>query len=271
MSPALSGWAAGVLPALETALSAQFDDVDPEFRGALLYPLQTGGKRIRPLLAFAAAEAVGAEPARAGPAALAVELVHTYSLVHDDLPAMDDDDVRRGRPTVHKVYGEALAILVGDALLTHAFLVVADSPGLVAELARAAGATGMVGGQVLDIGGCANDLPALTRLHARKTGALIRAAVRMGGIAAGASSDELEALARYGEAVGLAFQVADDVLDAEQDAAPEGPPSFVRLLGVHGAAAEAQRLADLACSAAEALPFPTRLQELARFAVERRV
>lgn len=271
MTPSLAAWAGELLPAFEEALFASFEDADPGFREALRYPLKTGGKRIRPLLAFAGADAVGAEPRRALPAALALELVHTYSLVHDDLPAMDDDDFRRGRPTVHKVHGEAMAILVGDALLTEGFAVIADSPALVRELAAAAGAVGMVGGQVLDIGGGAQDLRSLTRLHARKTGALIRAAVRMGGFSVGASAAQLDALTRYGEAVGLAFQVADDVLDAEQDADPTGPPSFVRLLGLDGATAEAGRLADLACHAAAELPRSQRLVELARFAVERTV
>ncbi len=271
MTPSLAAWAAGLVPDFEAALFGRFEDADPGFREALRYPLQTGGKRIRPLLAFAAAGALGADPRRALPAALALELVHTYSLVHDDLPAMDDDDLRRGRPTVHKVYGEAMAILVGDALLTEGFAVIAESPAMVRELAAAAGAVGMVGGQVLDIAGGSQDVVSLTRLHARKTGALIRAAARMGGFAAGADARQLEALTRYGEAVGLAFQVADDVLDAEQDAAPEGPPSFVRLLGLAGATAEASRLGDVACGAAEELPAAERLVELARFAVERTI
>jgi geranylgeranyl pyrophosphate synthase len=269
MTERLAAWTASTLPAFESALLARFEDADAGFREALRYPLQTGGKRIRPLLTFAAAEAVGGRSTDALPVALALELVHTYSLVHDDLPAMDDDDLRRGRPTVHKVYGEALAILVGDALLTEAFVEVAHAPLLVRELASAAGAVGMVGGQVLDIAGGANDLAALTRLHARKTGALIRAAVRMGGLSAGASAAAMDTLTTYGEAMGLAFQVADDVLDAAQDAAPDGPPSFVRLLGVDGAGAEAARLAGVACAAAAALPNGAMLADLARFAVER--
>ena len=160
---------------------------------------------------------------------------------------------------------------MGDALLTGAFEMVADWPGQVRELAIAAGAGGMVGGQVLDIGGGAQDVASLTRLHARKTGALIRAASRMGALAGGADAGQLAALTTYGEAVGLAFQVADDVLDADEDAAPDGPPSFVRLLGLDGAAAEARRLSTVACEAVAGLPSARPLLELARFAVERTI
>ena len=272
MSPELQRWAGPHLAQVEAGLAAAFVGVEPEaFRAALVYPLQTGGKRIRPLLCLAAAEAVSGTANGAVPAACALELLHTYSLVHDDLPARDDDAERRGRPTVHVVFGDATAILVGDALLTEAFAMVADAPALVRELAAAGGASGMVGGQYLDIHGVAGSMSELTRLHRLKTGALIRAAVRMGGLAAGADADALAALTRYGEAVGLAFQVADDVLDAEQDAGPEGPPSYLRFLGRAGAIAEAARLRDEALAAVAGLVGAGPLCLLARFAVERTV
>ncbi len=254
---------------VEAALAGVCPDAEPGLREALLYPIQTGGKRIRPLLCLAAAESVGGDAAAALSPALALELVHTYSLVHDDLPAMDDDDERRGRPTVHIVYGEATAILVGDALLTAAFEQVADSPILVRELARAAGGAGMVGGQYLDICGNVDGIEALKHLHRLKTGALLRAAVRMGGVVGGASQLQLQALARYGEAVGLAFQIADDVLDADEVTEDAGPPSYVRLLGVDGARAEARRLVQEATTAVGELPRPQFLLLLAEFVAAR--
>lgn len=267
-------WAAERLAIVEPLLARTFAEVEPAtFREACRYPILTGGKRIRPLLCLAAAEAVGGPGAwlRQGvlDAAVAVELLHTYSLVHDDLPAMDDDAERRGRPTVHVVYGDATAILVGDALLTEAFAQISGAPACVGELARAAGARGMVGGQYLDIHGLAGDLAALQTLHAKKTGALIRAAACMGALQVGASQDELARTARFGELIGLAFQVHDDVLDAVQDAGEGGPPSYVRSLGVVGAAAEAKRLASEAESVASTFAAPEGLARLARFAVER--
>lgn len=193
---------------------------------AMRYSLFAGGKRVRPILAVAAAEALGAKTAGLLPAAGALELIHTYSLVHDDLPAMDDDDLRRGRPTCHKVYGEAIAILAGDGLLTMAFEALSDprrlkaipAPRLLAiirELATASGVFGMVGGQVVDIQseGKEMDLPTLEYIHTHKTGALIRASVRVGALYAGAGERQFAALSRYGELVGLAFQIADDILD----------------------------------------------------------
>ncbi len=197
----------------------------PELLEAMEYSLLAGGKRLRPVLVVAARRLFdsGLDPM---PAAGALELVHTYSLIHDDLPAMDDDDLRRGRPTSHKRFGEALAILAGDALLTEAFGLVARAYAggdpdrglaVVAELARAAGAAGMVGGQVLDMAGEAHDQPALERLHRMKTGALMTAAVRCGGLLGGADTGALAALTAYGRQIGLAFQVADDVLDVVGD------------------------------------------------------
>ena len=270
MSDALATWSAPRLAKFEVALGHALADVEPvALREACRYPLRTGGKRIRPLLCLAAAEAVGGESEQALAAATAIELVHTYSLVHDDLPAMDDDDERRGRPTVHVAFGEAVAILVGDALLTEAFLHVAHQPPLVRELSLAAGARGMVAGQFRDITGLAHDGDSLVLLHRQKTGALIRAAVRMGGMSAGADGAALDRLSRYGELVGLAFQVADDVLDAEQDAGADGPPSFLRLYGREWTVNEARRLAAEAETCARQLPQGEPLAWLARFAVER--
>ena len=212
---------------------------------AMRYSLMAGGKRLRPILALAAAEAVGEPAARAEamPAAGAIEVSHTYSLVHDDLPAMDDDDLRRGRPTAHIAFGEGLAILVGDALLTQAFVVLgrhppAAAPTLVARhlrasvwLAKAAGAIGMVGGQALDLAatGEATDgasseeaRQALREIHARKTGALIRAAAVSGAILGGADTSATHAVDTYAAQLGLAFQIVDDILDVEGDAANLG-------------------------------------------------
>jgi geranylgeranyl diphosphate synthase type II len=199
----------------------------PSIHRAMRYSLFAGGKRIRPILAIAAARAVSDSPEGIEQAAATLELVHTYSLIHDDLPALDNDDLRRGRPTCHKVFGEALAILAGDALLTLAFEVLSGLPQadaerkirLVTELSRAAGTVGgMIGGQVNDLEGEGKYPTALLleSIHRAKTGALLRASVRMGGIYAGAADDELHALSLYGEHVGLAFQIIDDVLDVEE-------------------------------------------------------
>ena len=254
------------------------DAVPGPFVDACLYPLQTGGKRVRPMLALAAAEAVAGAPTEATwAAAVAVEYIHTYSLVHDDLPAMDDDDTRRGRPTVHKAYDEGTAILVGDALLTAAFEVLtsvtdpAMAIGLVRELADASGHRGMIGGQALDIGmaGPAADLAGLQDVHRRKTGALIRGAVRMGAISVGATEAQLASLTTYGEAVGLAFQLADDVLDADEDAGEDGPPSYVRFFGVQETRRRAESELDWALASLAQLPNPAALRALAHFIVRR--
>jgi geranylgeranyl diphosphate synthase, type II len=194
---------------------------------AMRYSLFAGGKRIRPLLAIAAANAVSDAPVGIESAACVLELIHTYSLIHDDLPALDNDDLRRGRPTCHKVFGDAMAILAGDALLTLAFEVLAKLPdvdaerriALVRELATASGTVGgMIGGQVNDIEGEGKFPTAalLESIHRAKTGALLKASVRMGAIYAGASDEQLAALNRFGEHIGLAFQIVDDVLDVEQ-------------------------------------------------------
>src|SRR3954453_956250 len=196
---------------------------------AMRYSLLGGGKRLRPILCLLAAEACGADPAAAMPAACALELVHTYSLIHDDLPAMDDDDLRRGRPTCHKAFDEATAILAGDGLLTLAFELLsrhvrpaAGALACVRALAEGAGPAGLVGGQMADLQAEGRDDPtleALESIHRRKTGALLRASLRMGGIVAGADAATLRALETYGHAVGLAFQIVDDLLDVEGDEA----------------------------------------------------
>ena len=267
---------------VDALLVSRFADAwPPRFREACVYPLQTGGKRMRPLLGLAAAQALGqADHPGALPAASAVELIHAYSLVHDDLPAMDDDDVRRGKPTVHKVYDDATGILVGDALLTEAFSLLADAEvsaetqaRLVMELAQAAGHRGMVGGQAADVGlgGPVSDLETLLRLHRGKTGALIRCAVRLGAIVGGATPDQLADLTRYGEAVGLAFQLADDILDEEQDAGEDGPPSVVKLLGVDETRARAHALIEEARCRIQGLSDPSALDALATYTVERKI
>jgi geranylgeranyl diphosphate synthase type II len=240
----------------------------------LIFP---GGKRLRPALAFAAAEAVGAPPARAVEMAAAVELVHTWSLVHDDLPCMDDDDLRRGRPTVHKLFGEAVAVLAGDALLAAAFEGLAHSvehhePARVAaalrDLAHAAGSRQLVGGQADDLafprdGATAAGVESVQR---RKTAALFAAAVVGGARLGGGDGASLERLRRFADDVGVAFQIADDWLDRDVDEAC----SLVRVIGADAARARAESLLEDALAALE--PFGARaaaLRELARFAVWR--
>jgi geranylgeranyl pyrophosphate synthase len=277
---ALGPWAKAGREQVDALLAARFEDAwPPRFQEACRYPIATGGKRMRPLLVLAAAEALGRSgDATVQHAAAAVELVHAYSLVHDDLPAMDDDAERRGRPTVHIAYDEATAILVGDALLTEAFAVIADCPASAESriamtrcLARAAGHRGMVGGQAADVGlgGPVGDLDALLALHRGKTGALIQAAVQLGGLAAGADAADLERLGAYGAAVGLAFQLADDVLDSDQDAGEHGPPSFVKLMGAEATQTRARALVEEAIAAIAPLPPPQRLITLARFTIDR--
>lgn len=276
-------WLAPRLTRLDTFLQRALADAEPDrFREALEHPLFGGGKRVRPALVFAAFDAIRPEedPEQALAAAAAVELVHTYSLVHDDLPCMDDDALRRGRPTTHIVFGEGAAVLVGDALLTEAFALLARAPWsaevrieAVSVLANAAGHRGMVGGQAKDIGlgGAIETLVSLERLHAEKTGALIAAAVVLGGLAAGAGPEQRDALARFGAQVGLAFQLADDLLDAEQDAGDGGPPSFVTLLGAEETRRRAQQLSISARKAITSLPAPAALEAIAQFTVDRSI
>jgi len=204
------------------------DDYPPTLYRSMHYSLFAGGKRIRPILSIAAAEAVGGKVEAVIPVAVAIEMIHTYSLIHDDLPAMDDDDIRRGKPTNHRVFGEATAILTGDALLTHAFTILSGDTlsgllpkkrvlQIIHEIGLGAGPYGMVGGQQLDMEseGKKGDIKLLEEIHMKKTAALIRAAVRSGGIAGGATETQLIALTDYAEKIGLAFQIADDILDVE--------------------------------------------------------
>jgi geranylgeranyl diphosphate synthase type II len=226
----LSGYLAEQVRAIDHVLEnwVPAESSDPEsIHRAMRYSLFAGGKRIRPILAVAAARAISDSPDGIENAAATLELIHTYSLIHDDLPALDNDDLRRGRPTCHKVFGEAMAILAGDSLLTLAFEVLSRLPQidaerkirLVEELARASGTVGgMIGGQVNDIEGEKKTPTAflLESIHRAKTGALLRASLRMGAIYAGATAAELAALSEFGEHVGLAFQIIDDVLDVEE-------------------------------------------------------
>lgn len=205
------------------------EDIPATLYESMHYSLSAGGKRIRPILAIASCEAVGGTIDDVIPAAIAIEMIHTYSLIHDDLPSMDNDDLRRGKPANHKVFGEATAILAGDGLLTMAFGILSDTKSfknqaylerrlkIIREIAVAAGPDGMVGGQQLDIEneGKKIDIVSVEKLHNRKTGALILAAIRTGGISGGASELQLQALTDYGKKTGLAFQIADDILDVE--------------------------------------------------------
>lgn len=195
---------------------------------AIHYSVKAGGKRLRPILALAAYEACGGTNQIIYPAAAAVELIHTYSLIHDDLPCMDDDDLRRGQPTLHKKFNEAVALLAGDALHDLAFELMAKTgnPLAIRELAEAIGTSGMLAGQMADIEaeGRQLDVDEITFIHSRKTGKLIRGTVRIGAILAGASEEYVEAISRYGEKIGLAFQIIDDILDIEGDQETLGKP-----------------------------------------------
>jgi geranylgeranyl pyrophosphate synthase len=244
---------------------------------AMRHLLLPGGKRLRPALAFAGAEAVSAPPGRALPVAVAVELVHTYSLVHDDLPCMDDDHERRGRPTVHVAFGEATAVLAGDALLALAFETLAGAEGsparllaTVRDLAEAAGSRQLVGGQHEDLhdAEARREAVRLESVQARKTGALIRAAVVGGARLGGADAEALARLGRFASRIGVAFQIADDLLDGER--AHDDGASLVGLLGAEAARARAQHLLDEALAELEPFGTPAEgLRELARFAVGR--
>jgi geranylgeranyl diphosphate synthase, type II len=278
---------------LDRLVPAEYESPS-EVHRAMRYSLFAGGKRLRPVLCIAAGEIFGAPESELLPVACALELIHTYSLVHDDLPAMDDDDLRRGRPTCHKVFGEAIAILAGDALLTHAFQVLAERGvtsenvvrriRVVGEIARAAGsAGGMIGGQVLDMLAERKSIdgPALDALHASKTGALLTASVVAGALTGGADDTAVATLRRFGASTGLAFQVADDVLDvlATSDDigktpgkdASAGKATYPALYGVEESRARADALVADALDALDALDRPAdRLRQIARFVVERR-
>lgn len=299
-----SAWSGRRLDAVETALGSLLPPADQHPRRlheAMRYAVLGGGKRIRPLLAHAAAEfgagdaaAVESNPVR-GPdpaaatdaAACAVELIHAYSLVHDDLPCMDDDDLRRGRPTVHRQFDEATAMLVGDALQALAFGALVDMgpaalPAALAELARAAGSAGMAGGQAIDLESVGQrlDRARLEDMHRRKTGAMLVASLRLGWLAGSGGRPVPEALDVYGAALGLAFQVVDDILDVEGDAATLGKtagkdaaadkPTYVSAMGLEEARLLARALHDEAMGAiAAAGPRARRLRELAQRVVTR--
>ncbi|HKX29850.1 MAG TPA: farnesyl diphosphate synthase [Blastocatellia bacterium] len=268
------------------------ENVEPSsIHQAMRYSVFAGGKRLRPILAIAAGELFGAPEHELLPAACSLEMIHTYSLIHDDLPAMDNDDLRRGRPTNHVVYGEAMAILAGDALLTQAFRTLIDHESssalkkvrVLSEVARAAGTAGaLIGGQVLDIQSEGKIVTGqqLEAIHRAKTGALITCAVRIGALIGEASVSELEALTIYGQKIGLAFQVADDLLDeiatsqelgktAGKDAASQ-KATYTTLYGVEGARKMADQLCQEALSALEFDRDTRVLQAIARFIVERR-
>ncbi|WP_421867160.1 (2E,6E)-farnesyl diphosphate synthase [Motiliproteus sp.] len=270
---------------LSTSLdSAPHPDGHPaRLLDAMRYSLFNGGKRIRPVLVYAACEALGGDLNHADQAAAAVECIHAYSLIHDDLPAMDDDELRRGKPTCHIAFDEATAILAGDALQSLAFELLANDPTLAAEnrlamllgLSRASGASGMVAGQALDMDAEQRTLTLaqLERVHNLKTGALINAAVELGARASGnADPQTLAALAQYSNAIGLAFQVQDDILDIESDTETLGKTqgadlarsksTYPALLGLEGAHAMAQKLHQLALDALQPLPQNTELLRL---------
>lgn len=258
------------------------------------YSLLAGGKRIRPILSVAAAEAVNGTAESAIPVAVALEMIHTYSLIHDDLPAMDNDDLRRGKPTNHKVFGEATAILAGDGLLTHAFVILSDktlcakTPAervlrILHEIGLGAGPSGMVGGQQSDIESEGRNLGIkdLEQLHTKKTGALIRAAIRAGGIAGGATDIQLAALTDYAERIGLAFQIADDILDIEGDPEEMGKSAgkdveqnkntYPALMGLEESRVLENRLVNEAIEALKGFDEKAEpLRAIARFIVERK-
>ena len=284
--------------ALRSVVPAASSDAPASLVEAMSYSLLAPGKRLRPLLAVLACEAIGGTVDAALPAACALEMVHTYSLIHDDLPAMDDDDLRRGLPTCHKKFGEALAILAGDALLAMAFEVLGTSYGprtaavSCVELARGSGAAGMVGGQVLDLeaegripaGRASEGVAGLENIHRRKTGALFRSALRLGLYAAqgecenGVNPQTLADADAYASAFGLAFQVTDDLLDVESTAealgkragkdATRGKMTYPGLLGIEESRSRAKQLGQEAALAAERLGSDL-LARLARYVVER--
>lgn len=295
-SPTLDGFATECRQRVNSRLEYWLDAQPPLALGltnAMRYAAANGGKRMRPMLVYGACQALGGDLADADDAAVAIELIHAYSLVHDDLPAMDDDALRRGQPTCHIAYGEALAILAGDALQTLAFEVIASSPlrasastrvEMLITLARASGAHGMAGGQALDLAAEGQQLKAadLEKIHAHKTGSLIRASVRLGGLLAPHSNiEQLAALDTYAKHLGLAFQVHDDVLDVIGATAELGKQAgadqalakatYPALLGLEQAKQWATQLAEQALTAL--VPFDAAadpLRQLARYAVERR-
>jgi len=289
----------------EAALIKNLDvaqTVPQRLHEAMLYASLGGGKRMRPLLVYAAGElgnprasatstlADGEHENMLDTAAAAIEMMHAYSLVHDDLPCMDDDDLRRGRPTVHKAFDEATALLVGDALQTRAFEILAKAPGnsemhlaLIAGLASAAGSRGMAGGQAIDLDsvGAKLDLAGLQNMHQMKTGALLTCAVQMGGVVANLSPAEMRSLTSFASALGLAFQIVDDVLDATADSqtlgktagkdAANDKPTYVTLMGIDYAQRQAQEMHQQALASIDSFGLRAdALRGLAAFVVNRR-
>jgi geranylgeranyl diphosphate synthase, type II len=278
--------------ALERALPPD-ESAPPTVHRAMRYSVMAGGKRLRPILVIAGAEAVGATPDVVMPTACALEMIHTYSLIHDDLPAMDDDDYRRGRLTNHKVFGDAIAILAGDALLTLAFRLIADNVpqvrdpkvvcAVVADIADAAGTLGMVGGQVVDIESEGKEVTAdtLDYIHTHKTAALIRASLRAGAMLAGGTPAQLAAITTAGDGLGLAFQIVDDILDVEGSLAELGKTAGsderkkkVTYPAFHGIEASRRRARELVQQAQRALdplgPRAEPIKALCQFVLERR-
>ena len=273
----------------EARLAGLYEDHgEPQGRlfKAMSYSLNAGGKRLRPFLVYQFCAACGGREQDADNAALAIELIHTYSLIHDDLPAMDNDDYRRGRLTNHKVYGEAMAILAGDGLLTDAFMTLASAPlpadrllTAVRLLSAEAGPWGMVGGQALDMLSEERKLTEeeVIAIQTRKTGGLIRAACGLGVLCGGGTAEQLEAARRYADGVGLAFQIRDDVLDVIGDAAKLGKATgmdgnkntFVRLRGLEGCEKLIAEQTEKACEALSAFSDPAILEELARMLANR--
>ncbi len=294
MSAAFQDWMKTIQAGMETDMDGYLPAAGLEpakLHDAMRYALLGGGKRVRPLLVYAAGELSGADAAVLSRAAAAVEMIHAYSLVHDDMPCMDDDELRRGKPTVHVAYDEATALLVGDALQSQAFLVLADAAlpadrqvRMLRLLAHAAGSAGMCGGQAIDLDsvGVSLSLEQLERMHQLKTGALLRASVVLGALAGKDLSDaEMTALNVYARAIGLAFQVVDDVLDATADSATLGKtagkdaadnkPTYVSILGLEPSRALAEQLRQEAHAALA--PFgdkALRLRELADLIVQRK-
>ncbi len=267
----------------------------PVLYDAMKYSLFAGGKRIRPILMFASYEACGGNPEDIISQATSVELIHTYSLIHDDLPAMDNDELRRGKPTNHKVFGEAIAILAGDALLTESFLMMTGTTShgkkfkptylinAIREIAFAAGACGMVGGQAQDILSESSepDIHTLYFIHLHKTAALIRASVRIGALLAGIRGNKLKSLTTYGENIGLAFQIIDDILDIEGNTVELGKSAgsdikknkmtYPSLIGIEESRKKAQDLVSEGIDALRIFSFEADpLREIARYLVKRR-
>lgn len=288
----LQHWQSQLAQLLETRLP-QADSAPHTLHRAMRYAALNGGKRIRPILVFATGQALGATEEDLQAPALAVELIHCYSLIHDDLPAMDDDDLRRGKPTCHIEFNEATAILAGDALHTQAFQELSSHPfsqqaasqqvEMIRLLAEASGSLGMGGGQAIDLESTQKviDLPMLENMHRMKTGALIKSSVLLGALSAGPLKDnERQALIDYADAIGLAFQVKDDILDIESDTETLGKPqgsdlekeknTYPALLGLNGSRQKLNDLLQLALQALAKLPYNTQLlADLAKFIVHR--